>query len=141
MAPESHASNGAAEVTVQVLRQQANLLLQQVERGCGIAEGTVACHHPMYQWALLHSAWIHNRYVIKQGHTAYELCADRVYSDRIAMFGECILGYLRQAHKGAPQWTKGIWFGKTLSNDVNIIAVPGSQQLFVTRSVRRLANA
>ena len=39
--------------------------------------------------------------------------------------------------KGAPQWTKGVWLGKTSSNDVHIIAVPGHPRLFVTRSVRR----
>ena len=134
--PESHQSNGGAEVTVQVIRSQANLLVQQIERGCGIAEGTMTCHHPLYEWALLHSAWLHNRYVVKQGHTAYELCANRVYSGRVALFGECVLGYLKQT-KGAPQWVKGIWLGKTISNDVNIIAVPGSLQLFVTGSIRR----
>ena len=51
------------------------------------------------------------------------------------MFGETVLGYLRQSHKGASQWTKGVWLGKTLSNDVHIIAIPGAQQLFVTRCV------
>ena len=86
---------------------------------------------------------MHNRYVVKQGQTAYELCADRTYSGpsgRIAMFGECVLGYLRQSAKGAPQWTKGIWPGKTINNDVNIIAVPGNNQLFVTRNISRFPN-
>ena len=32
VAPGSHASNGAAEVTVKLLRRQANLLIQQLER-------------------------------------------------------------------------------------------------------------
>jgi len=79
VAPGSHASNGAAEVTVKLLQRQANLLIQQLERGCGIPEGTIGCQHPLYSWAILHGAWLHNRYVVKQGHTAYELCADRTY--------------------------------------------------------------
>ena len=54
------------------------------------------------------------------------------------MFGETVLGFLKQTHKGAPQWTKGVWLGKTLSNDVHIIGIPGAQQLFVTRNARRL---
>ena len=70
VAPGSHASNGAAEVTVKLLRRQANLLIQQVERGCGIPEGTIGCQHPLYAWSLLHGAWLHSRYVVKQGHTA-----------------------------------------------------------------------
>ena len=46
VAPGSHASNGAAEVTVKLLRRRANLLIQQLERGCGIPEGTIGCQHP-----------------------------------------------------------------------------------------------
>ena len=135
--PASHASNGAAEVTVKLIRQQANLLIQQIEQGCGIAD-VIGCQHPLYAWSLLHACFLHNRFVVRQGHTAYELCADRSYTGRLAMYGETVLGYLKQTHKGAPQWTKGVWLGKTLSNDVHIIAMPGAQQLFVTRSVRRL---
>ena len=53
---------------------QANLLIQQVERGCGILEGTIGCQHPLHAWSLLHGAWLQNRYVVKQGHTANEYC-------------------------------------------------------------------
>ena len=53
--------------------RQASLLMQQLERGCGILDGTVGCQHPLYAWALLHAAWLHNRYVVRQGHTAYEV--------------------------------------------------------------------
>ena len=87
VAPGSHASNGAAEVTVKVLRRHANLLVQQIEKGCGIGD-VIGCHHPLYQWALLHSAWLHNRFVVRHGKTAYELCASRQYTGRLAMFGE-----------------------------------------------------
>ena len=134
--PGSHASNGAAEVTVKVIRQQANLLIDQMEKGCGLGQ-IISCHHPLYHWALLHSAWLHNRVVIRRGSTPYELCANRMYTGRLALFGESVLGFLKRTTKGSPQWTKGVWLGKTMSNDVHIIAVPGSKQLFVTRSVRR----
>ena len=59
------------------------------------------------------------------------------YNGRLALFGESVLGFLKMSTKGAPQWTKGIWLGKTSSNDVHIIDVPGPPRLFVTRSVRR----
>ena len=140
MAPGSHASNGAAEVTVKVLRRHANLLVQQIEKGCGIGD-VIGCHHPLYQWALLHSAWLHNRFVVRHGKTAYELCTSRQYTGRLAMFGERALGFLKLSTKGSPTWTRGIWLGKTMNNDVHILAVPGHPQLFVTRSVRRLPNA
>ena len=90
--PSSHASNGAAEVTVKLVRQQANLLMQQIEQGVGIAD-VIGCQHPLYAWALLHACFLHNRYVVREGHTAYELCADRAYTGRLAMFGETVLGF------------------------------------------------
>ena len=104
--PGSHASNGAAEVTVKVIRRHANLLIQQIEKGCGLGE-VIGCHHPLYQWALLHSCWLHNRFVVRQGHTAYELCANRPYTGRLALFGERVLGFLKLSTKGSPTWTKG----------------------------------
>ena len=135
VAPGSHASNGGAEVTVKVLRQNANVLIQQLEQGCGISD-VIGCHHPLYQWSLLHSAWVHSRFVVRQGLTPYEICSGRSYNGRLALFGESVLGFLKVSTKGAPQWTKGVWLGKTSSNDVHIIAVPGHPRLFVTRSVR-----
>ena len=123
-------------MTVKVIRQQANLLIDQWEKGCGLGQ-TIGCHHPLYHCALLHSSWLHNRFVIRKGSTAYELCANKMYTGCLALFGESVLGFLKRTTKGSPQWTRGIWLGKTMSNDVHIIAVSGSTQLFVTRSVRR----
>ena len=52
------------------------------------------------------------------------------------MFGETVLGYIKTDRKAAPRWAKGIWLGKTLTNDTHIIA--HGSGVFVTRSVRRL---
>ena len=52
------------------------------------------------------------------------------------MFGEAVLGYIKSNRKAAPRWAKGIWLGKTLTNDTHIIA--HGSGVFVTRSVRRL---
>ena len=86
----------------------------------------IGCHHPLYQWALLHSCCLHNRFVARQGDTACEQCANRPYTGRLALFAKRVLGFLKLSTKGSPTWTKGIWLGKTVSNDVHIIAVPGS---------------
>ena len=123
----------AAEVTVQVLRNQANLLVQQLEQGCG-AEGKprFSAHHPVYSWAYVHACWLHNRFAVSQGETPFERCTSRVYSGKICMFGE---GYIKASAKGLPSWRKGVWLGKTLMNDSHLVACQGG--LFVTRSVRR----
>ena len=119
MTPTAHsASNGAAETTMKVIRRHANLWIQQVEKGCGLGE-VIGCHHPLYQRVLLHSCWLHNRFVVRQSHTAYELCANMPYTARLALFGERVLGFVNLSTKSFPTWTKGI------CNDVHIIAVPG----------------
>ena len=48
-----------------------------------------------------HAGWLHNRYVVSGGQTAYERASDRCYSGKIAMFAEDVLGYLR-IDKGGP---------------------------------------
>ena len=104
----------------------------------GIAD-VIGCQHPLYAWALLACVF-----------SAQSVCS----SSRVIQLMNCVLiehtqdvwlclekpflVSLKQTHKGAPQWTTGVWLGKTLSNDVHIIAIPGAQQLFVTRSVKRL---
>ena len=67
--------------------------------------------------------------------TAYERSNDRAYSGKLAMFGECVLGYLRTDLKAAPRWQHGIWLGKTMSGDLHIVG--HADGVFVTRSIRR----
>ena len=55
------------------------------------------------------------------------------------MYGETVLGYLKTSLKGLPQWTKGIWLSKTISNDCHIIGTPIG--IFITRSIRRLPES
>ena len=82
--PRSHVSNGAGEVTLKVIRRHATLLIQLNEKSCGLGE-VIGCHHPRYQRVLLHNCWLHTRFVVRQGHTAYELCADRPFTGRLAL--------------------------------------------------------
>ena len=71
--------------------------------------------------------------------TGYERSSGRFYSGKLAMYGETALGYLKTSLKGLPQWRKGIWLSKTMSNDCHIIeTAPG---IFVTRSIRRLPDS
>ena len=133
--PGSHQSNGGAESTVNILRQHASLLVNQIEQSLELPD-VIGCQHPICMWALLHASWLHNRFAVRQGQTAYERCCDRMYTGRLCMFGETVFGYLKTSLKGAPRWTKGVWLGKTQSNDCHILSTPGSK-LFVTRSVRR----
>ena len=131
-----HQSNGAAESTLQQLRLKAGILINQIEEAVAGGRIIFPCTHPLYNWALLHAGWLHNRYVVSGGTTAFERSADRVYTGRLCMFGEVVLGYIKTSRKAAPRWTKGIWVGKALPNDGHIII--HAEGVFVTRSVRRL---
>ena len=62
-----------------------------------------------------------------------------MYTGKLCMFGESVLGYIKPDRKGAPRWCKGIWLGKALTNDTHIIGY--KESIFVTRSVRRLPTA
>ena len=70
-APGDHQANGAAESTVNIIRQQAALLVRQLETGGGCEDDKFIfqSHHPVFSWSLLHAAWLHNHYSVYQTHT------------------------------------------------------------------------
>ena len=136
-----HQANGAAETMVNILRAKANLMVQQVEEESGAKDGQVifGCDHPLYGWALVHSAWLHNRFVVSQRldqRTPYEMATGRYYSGKVCQFGEIVLAYLKSSRKGEAKWKRGTWLSKTMQNDVHIVAT--AEGIFVSRSIRRL---
>ena len=134
----NHQGNGAAEVTVQVMRQLGMCFLQRLEAGGGLDKPVFGAHHPLTAWCLVHASWIHNGYATTSGQTAYERAFDSPYQGRICQFGEVVLAYVKSTKKGAPRWLKGIWLTKTLNHDAHVIALPSA--IVCTRSVRRLSN-
>ena len=133
-----HQSNGAVEQSIQAIRQEANLLVQQLEQLGGAKRNTVVfgAQHPIYGWALSHAAWLRNRFAVQHGMTPYERCTGSQYQGRLAAFGETVLAYLKPKVKGLATWTRGVFLGKTLKSDLFIIGTGGG--LFLTRSIRRL---
>eukprot|EP00435_Cladocopium_sp_Y103_P020660 s1870_g5.t1 len=65
---------------VAVIRNKANLLVSQIEEATGCKEPVFSCLHPVYAWAIIHSSWIHNRYVVKQTMTGFERATVRDYA-------------------------------------------------------------
>ena len=134
----SHASNGAAESTVNVIRQLTNTFMQELEHQTGADKPVFSALHPLVAWSLVHASWIQNRFVVNQGQTSYERSFDRPYTGKVCMFAEQVMAYVKTDKKGAPRWRKGIWPTKTMNNDSHVVAVGGS--IVCTRSVRRLAT-
>ena len=97
-----------------LLRSHASVLIGQIEEACGCKSQTVGCNHPLYAWALLHSAWVLNRFKVRTGMTPFEICSGRSYNGRLVLFGERVLAYLKSEKKAKPQWQTGLWLGKTI---------------------------
>ena len=114
-----HQTNGAAEAMVEVLRAKANLLVQQIEEATGCDKPVFGCLHPVYAWALVHIAWLHNHFVVRREMTSYECVTGRFYS--------------------LPKWTKGSWRSKSMMNDCHVIGT--ATGIFVPRSIRRLPDS
>ena len=110
----NHVANGGAERTVELVRSHANILVTHLESSCGMDRQVFGCDHRIYAWAFVHSAWLHNRFRVSQGEAAYERFCGRVYSGRLAQFGERVMRYLHQEKKSDPKWLPAIWLGKTL---------------------------
>jgi hypothetical protein len=111
------------------------LLVQQIEDQVATGRIIFGCNHPVYCWALLCALWLHNHFTVSEGLTPFEHGMDRSYSGKLAMYGEEILGYLRTGLKAGPRWQHGIWLGKTMSGDQNIVGTAAG--VFITRSIRR----
>ena len=134
-----HQANGAAEVAVKLIRAQANVFFSAIEKERCEGRTIVGCNQTVYAWAVLHACWIHNRFSVTNGSTPFELCSGRMYTGKLARYGERVFGFLKTDLKGKPQWRPGIWLGKTTQNDTRIIAV--ADGVFVTWSIRRLTSA
>ena len=72
------------------LRSKANLLVSQIEAATGCKGPVFGCMHPVYAWALVHSA---QSFSVKRAMTSYERTTGRFYSGKVAMYGETVLGY------------------------------------------------
>eukprot|EP00435_Cladocopium_sp_Y103_P024926 s1404_g6.t1 len=135
--PGNKEANGAAEVKVQTIRKQANLLTEQVERALGVTDKVIfSALHPLQAWAVVHAIWLHCRFAVSNGEAAYESSSGKEYHGKICLFGETCMGYLRPSEKGLASWQRGVWLGKTQSNDAHITSCNGG--LFITRSVCRI---
>ncbi|CAE7314572.1 unnamed protein product, partial [Symbiodinium sp. KB8] len=140
VAIDAHQANGPVEQALQSVRQLACTLMSQLEAGLGGEPDKVLfdTDHPMWQWAVVHAAWIRTRFSVTQGCTPYERLTNALYRGKVCMFGEAVMAYLKQSAKASAKWQKAIWLGKTTANDVNILGVPGG--IFVSRSVRRFSD-
>ena len=92
--PGNKEANGAAEVTVQTIRNQANLLMEQIEKAVGATDKVLfSAAHPLYAWAVVHASWLHCRFAVSNGETAYERSIGKEYHGSYLHFWRDMHGF------------------------------------------------
>ena len=117
--PYEHPTNGAAEQAVQGIRDLGTTLLEQLKSTSGAELRT---SDDLVGWSYVHASMLHNAFAVYAGTTPFEKALNMNYQGKLACFAEVIFFALNQSHvrKGKPKFVKGIWLGKTLSNDLNV---------------------
>ena len=93
---------------------------------------------PIFPWLMRHAAFLLNHVSVQSGsrRTAYEMLTDCKYSGTIAELGEAVFFYKARPEKAEAKWQRGIWVGKSWTNDGHIIL--NEQGGFESKVVRRL---
>ncbi|CAE7728433.1 GIP [Symbiodinium sp. CCMP2592] len=92
-------------------------------------------------WAFVHASMLHNAFAVHAGTTQFNMA----YRGKLACFGEVVFFALNQNHvrKGKPKFVKGVWLGKTLTNDLNVCQCvrDGGTALgiYLSGTIRRMA--
>ena len=94
-----------AERAIQTVRSQARTLVNNVEHQI---ESKFPDAHPIYMWALLHSAWLINGSHVHSalGCPPYQSLFGRPYKGRVANFGQDMHGISQKESKYKAQWTR-----------------------------------
>ena len=117
-AVESHASNGHAEKTVDLLRGLSNVFLDQARSKYGIE---INADHPLMAWSYVHASFILNRFAVKGGSTAHERSTGFRYSGKLASFAEPVWGFRRGKAKGDRKWHRAMFLTKSAHNDMCVL--------------------
>lgn len=133
----AHSSNGAVENTTLRIRGLSNTLLRHVRAKSGLK---FSHQHPIVAWSWHQAAWLLNHYSSTHGMTSYELLCGHGYKGKAIQFGEPIFACTATegVPKGQAKWTRCIFVGKSVLNDMYTCGCEDLVQL--TRSVRRNAG-
>ena len=133
---DAHASNGAVEKAVDVIRRLANTMMSMVRERVGVDFGV---DHPMFAWSFVHAGWTRNRFAAVGGLTAYERATNARYTGRLVPFGEPVFGQISVKKKGNAKWVRCIFLSKTTTNDMYVVSTRAGVRL--CRSVRRTTSS
>eukprot|EP00434_Breviolum_minutum_P043737 symbB.v1.2.039002.t1/scaffold6288.1/size30759/2 len=126
-----------AERAIQTVRAQGRTLVNYVEHQIA---ATFPDSHPLHLWAILHSAWLLNRFHLHSqlGCTPFQSLFGRPYKGRVANFGQDMYGISQKKAKYKAQWVKGIWVGKDAA-DQDILIIE-NDKILKSRAVRAIGT-
>lgn len=148
---DSHASNGAAERSVALVRNQAKAFLLSLDvhtehaatMGWQAGKFTINNESAWWNWASRHAAWLSNRYQKRRASgniTPYEKYRGRKYQQPLVLFGCTIMGLRPGAHlnKAAASKLESVWLGRDTLTDAHICATAAG--IYRTRAIRCLTE-
>ena len=126
-----------AERSIQTVRAQGKCLMTHLEDKMRVK---FPSEHPLRAWAVIHGAWLLNRYHVASptGTTAFMSLRGRPYKGRICAFGEEVFALDPLQAKYSTQWRRGIWLTKD-GMDMDVVAV-SENEVIRSRAIRKVAE-
>ena len=96
--------------------------------------------HPLRAWAVLHAAWLLNRFHVSSttGTTSVMSLRGRSYKGKICALCEEVFALDPLQAKYSTQWRRGIWLGKDAA-DMDLVAVSPTE-IIGSRAIRKVAE-
>ena len=120
--PGESKSNGAIEMAIQRIEDQARTLKLALESRLGMR---IPMHHPLMAWLLQHAATLLTHYDEDNNcTTAYDRLHGATMRDKICEFGETVMYYIpkRNRKQMDPRWQFGAFIGRAWGSNQNFIA-------------------
>eukprot|EP00435_Cladocopium_sp_Y103_P023304 s2901_g5.t1 len=126
-----------AERSIQTVRAQQKCLVAYLEFKI---QAVIPESHPLRGWAMIHAAWLLNRFHItsSNGIAAFMAVRGRPYRGRVCAFGEEVYALDSLQQKYQCQWRKGSWLTKDEA-DHDVVAV-GAREVIRSKAVRKIAE-
>ena len=126
-----------AERSIQSVRSQGKCLMIHVENKTKVA---YPADHPLRAWAVLHAAWLLNRFHVSSttGTTSFMSLRGRPYKGKTCAFCEEVFALDSLQAKYSTQWRRGIWLGKD-ATDMDLVAVSPTE-IIRSRAIRKVAE-
>ena len=126
-----------AERSIQTVRAQGKCLMVHIQDKMKVK---FPAEHPPRAWAIIHGAWLLNRFHVSSptATTAFMSLRGRPYRGRVCAFGEEAFALDPLQAKYSTQWRRGIWLTKD-SADMDVVAV-SENEIIRSRAIRKVAE-